>query len=61
MSACVHEPSICPDCGGLTLTRWDDITDSVRSISLDGAPAVHGEVWIGTPPEPCDKTEEPRP
>lgn len=63
MSGCVHEPRICDDCGGLTLTRWDDITDSVRSISFDGGPDMpFTDMWIALPPDPCpNEPKEPRP
>lgn len=57
MSDCIHEPGICPDCGGLAITTWNDLTPFIRSISLDGGPEVHGEVWIALAPEPCDKKQ----
>jgi hypothetical protein len=59
MPDCEHSLSICADCDGLVVTTWNDLTPFIRSISLDGGPAVHGEVWIALPPEPCDKPQPP--
>lgn len=64
MSSCHHEPRICDECGGVALTTWTDITDSVRSISInDGPPLQPAEIWLGELPGPCPNPtdEEPTP
>ncbi|WP_327307963.1 hypothetical protein OG730_34825 [Streptomyces sp. NBC_01298] len=55
----MDEPGICPDCDGLVVTTWNDLTPFLRSISYDGGPEVHAEVWIAMAPEPCDKPQPP--
>jgi hypothetical protein len=55
---CIHQLAVCPDCGGLEITEYTELTGTVSGVTIDGdrgrytAPAGTRLFW--TPgPTPC--------
>ncbi|MER6515128.1 hypothetical protein [Nonomuraea sp. NPDC001636] len=51
-----HVPELCPNCGGLTVTRWDRV-EGITSVSTDGINFGPAKVWIAEQPGPCNPTD----
>ncbi|MFJ6578402.1 hypothetical protein ACIQMY_20825 [Streptomyces sp. NPDC091368] len=52
MTETEHVPELCPNCGGLTVIRWDHV-EGVSGISIDGQPLPAANLWIAEQPGPC--------
>lgn len=60
MADCVHQLGLCPDCGGLAVTRLDRLP-GVASVEIDGdGPFSFGAgatVYAGPAPDLCPSTD----